>query len=73
MRYYEFSGGWVKETVESGRLTRRLYTGDPRTDGNAKLHNTTVFDGETEESAWRFREGRVMADGHTQWGPWRPV
>jgi hypothetical protein len=73
MRYYEFGGGWVRETLESQHLFRRLYTADPRTDENAKLDNITEFDGETQETSQRFREGHVMADGHTHWGAWESV
>lgn len=73
MRYYEFMGGWVKETVEGGHLVRRLYTADPRVNARAKLDNVAEFDGETEEASRRFREGHVMGDGQIQWGTWEPV
>lgn len=73
MSYYQFGTAWVRETVENGHLTLRTFTADPRIDAMAKLDNTTEFDAETRETSQRFREGHVMADGHTHWGAWESV
>lgn len=73
MSYYQFGPAWVQETVENGRLILRTYTDHPQTNPNAKLDSTTEFDAETRQTAQRFREGHVMADGHTHWGAWEPV
>lgn len=67
-RYYKFGNGWVQETVEGGRLVRRMFVSDPRVDPDAQLDQIIEFRSLDPESP--SRTGWVGPDGRVTWDTW---